>query len=169
MIFYGVWNCQFASRVYISWWTKLAAFVKGKLPVNEHSPNLWHTYFEQLLFTVARKQAKRLPENKSGHNRQRKKLWNSEFINKNCCITSQPTAKKFTEHFIAYFLSSKKTGFFSGKILFTDVVTHRLPGPANRHRTNARTLDSNNTLHWLKLRGRFASTVPLVVYENKKW
>ena len=60
-----VFEIQFISRIYVSWWTKLAAFVKGKLPVNEHSPNLWHTYFEQLLFTVARKQANRLPENKS--------------------------------------------------------------------------------------------------------
>jgi hypothetical protein len=112
MTSYGFWNCQFPSRVYVSWWTKLAALVKGKLPVNEQSPNLWHTYFEQLLFTVARQQANRLPENKPCHNRQRTELWNTDLINKNCCMTSQPTAKKFSEHFIVNFLNSKKTGIF---------------------------------------------------------
>jgi hypothetical protein len=92
-----------------------------------------------------RKQAAR---NKSCHNRQRKKLWNMEFINKNSCTTSQSTAKKLTEYFIVNFLSSK-TGFFLSKISFRGEVTFWLSGPANRHRPNAGTLDSNNTLQWL--------------------
>ena len=72
--------------------------------------------------------------------------------------------------FYCEFFKFKENGiFFMLKVyLQTKSVTLWLPEPGNRHRPKARSLASNNTLHWLKLRGGFTSTIPVVVYENKK-